>query len=159
VASLLEVRDLAVSYGKVEAVHRVSLDVDEGRIVTVIGPNGAGKTTLLAAIIGLLPSRGTLNYRNTPLGRLTVEQRVAGGLVLVPERRELFATMTVADNLELGAFAVRRDGGTAASLADVYKRFPRLEERKGQVAGTLSGGERQMLALGPSTARSPVSST
>ena len=146
--ALLEVRDLAVSYGKVEAVHRVSIDVDEGRIVTVIGPNGAGKTTLLAAIVGLLPSRGTLNFRNAPLGRLTVEQRVADGLVLVPEKRELFASMTVADNLALGAFAVRRSGGAAASLADVYRRFPRLEERKAQLAGTLSGGERQMLALG-----------
>ena len=146
--ALLEVRDLAVSYGKVEAVHRVSLDVGEGRIVTVIGPNGAGKTTLLAAIMGLLPSRGTLRYRDTPLSNLTVEQRVADGLVLVPEKRELFASMTVADNLELGAFAVRRSGGSAASLTDVYKRFPRLEERRAQLAGTLSGGERQMLALG-----------
>jgi branched-chain amino acid transport system ATP-binding protein len=147
-SALLEVRDLAVSYGKVEAVHRVSLDVGEGRIVTVIGPNGAGKTTLLAAIMGLLPSRGTLQYRNAPLSNLSVEQRVAEGLVLVPEKRELFASMTVADNLELGAFAVRRSGGTAASLADVYKRFPRLEERRTQLAATLSGGERQMLALG-----------
>jgi branched-chain amino acid transport system ATP-binding protein len=147
-SALLEVRDLAVSYGKVEAVHRMSLDVGEGRIVTVIGPNGAGKTTLLAAIMGLLPSRGTLAYRNAPLGHLSVEQRVAEGLVLVPEKRELFASMTVADNLALGAFAVRRRGGAAAAVADVYKRFPRLEERKAQLAGTLSGGERQMLALG-----------
>jgi branched-chain amino acid transport system ATP-binding protein len=145
---LLEVRDLAVSYGKVEAVHRVSLDVAEGRIVTVIGPNGAGKTTLLAAVMGLLPSRGALRYRDAPLENLSVEQRVADGLVLVPEKRELFASMTVADNLALGAFAVRRGGGSAASLADVYKRFPRLEERRAQLAGTLSGGERQMLALG-----------
>jgi len=147
-SALLEVRDLAVSYGKVAAVHRVSLDVGEGRIVTVIGPNGAGKTTLLAAIMGLLPSRGTMTYRGAPLSNLSVEQRVADGLVLVPEKRELFASMTVADNLELGAFAVRRSGGSAASLADVYKRFPRLEERRAQLAGTLSGGERQMLALG-----------
>jgi len=146
--ALLEVRDLAVSYGKVEAVHRVSLDVGEGRIVTVIGPNGAGKTTLLAAVMGLLPSRGTLRYCDAPLSNLSVEQRVANGLVLVPEKRELFASMTVADNLELGAFAVRRAGTSAASLADVYKRFPRLEERRAQFAGTLSGGERQMLALG-----------
>ena len=146
--ALLEVRDLAVSYGKVEAVHRVSLDVGEGHIVTVIGPNGAGKTTLLAAIMGLLPSRGALRYRNAPLPNVSVEQRVADGLVLVPEKRELFASMTVADNLELGAFAVRRSGGSTASLADVFKRFPRLEERRAQLAGTLSGGERQMLALG-----------
>ena len=147
-SALLEVRDLAVSYGKVEAVHRVSLNVDEGRIVTVIGPNGAGKTTLLAAIMGLLPSRGTLAYRGAPLARMTVEERVAAGLVLVPEKRELFASMSVADNLALGAFAVRGKGDTAATLAEVYARFPRLEERKAQLAGTLSGGERQMLALG-----------
>jgi len=147
-SALLEVRDLAVSYGKVEAVHRVSLDVGEGRIVTVIGPNGAGKTTLLAAIMGLLPSRGTLHYRGASLAALSVEERVAEGIVLVPEKRELFASMTVADNLELGAFAVRRSGAIAAARADVYRRFPRLEERKAQLAGTLSGGERQMLALG-----------
>jgi branched-chain amino acid transport system ATP-binding protein len=147
--ALLEVRDLAVSYGKVDAVHRVSLDVGEGRIVTVIGPNGAGKTTLLAAIMGLLPSSGGLRYRNAPVSNLSVEQRVADGLVLVPEKRELFASMTVADNLALGAFAVRRiRGGATTSPAEVYKRFPRLEERKAQLAGTLSGGERQMLALG-----------
>ena len=147
-SALLEVRDLAVSYGKVEAVHRVSLDVGEGRIVTVIGPNGAGKTTLLAAIMGLLPSRGTLHYGGASLAALSVEERVAEGIVLVPEKRELFASMTVADNLELGAFAVRRSGAIAAARADVYRRFPRLEERKAQLAGTLSGGERQMLALG-----------
>ena len=146
--ALLEMHDLCVSYGKVEAVHRVSLDVGEGRIVTVIGPNGAGKTTLLAAIMGLLPSRGTLRYRGAPLASLSVEERVAAGIVLVPEKRELFASMTVADNLELGAFAVRRSGSIAAARADVYQRFPRLEERKAQLAGTLSGGERQMLALG-----------
>ncbi len=146
--TLLEVQDLCVSYGKVEAVHHVSLDVGEGRIVTVIGPNGAGKTTLLAAIMGLLPARGTLRYRDGALGALTVEQRVAAGLVLVPEKRELFASMTVADNLELGAFAARRAGAAAATLQDVYRRFPRLLERRFQLAGTLSGGERQMLALG-----------
>ena len=146
--ALLEVGDLAVSYGKVEAVHRVSLEVGDGRIVTVIGPNGAGKTTLLAAIMGLLPSRGTLRYRGAPLATMSVEERVAAGIVLVPEKRELFASMTVADNLELGAFAVRRKGSMGPALADVYRRFPRLEERKTQLAGTLSGGERQMLALG-----------
>jgi len=146
--TLLEVQDLCVSYGKVEAVHHVSLGVGEGRIVTVIGPNGAGKTTLLAAIMGLLPARGTLRYRDGALGALTVEQRVAAGLVLVPEKRELFASMTVADNLELGAFAARSAGAAAATLQDVYRRFPRLEERRSQLAGTLSGGERQMLALG-----------
>jgi len=146
--TLLEVQDLCVSYGKVEAVHRVSLGVGEGRIVTVIGPNGAGKTTLLAAIMGLLPARGRMLYRGCGLAALTVEERVAAGLVLVPEKRELFASMTVADNLELGAFAVRGAGTAAAAIQEVYRRFPRLEERRDQLAGTLSGGERQMLALG-----------
>jgi len=148
--NLLEVRDLHVAYGKVEAVHGVSLAVDEGSIVTVIGPNGAGKTTLLGAVMGLLPSRGSIAYAGAPLARSSVEQRVAQGLSLVPERRELFAAMTVADNLELGAFQRHRSGdrAIAQTLDDVYHRFPRLAERRAQLAGTLSGGERQMLALG-----------
>ncbi|HVF65638.1 MAG TPA: ABC transporter ATP-binding protein [Casimicrobiaceae bacterium] len=149
-SSLLTVRDVSVAYGKVEAVHRVSMSVDEGRIVTVIGPNGAGKTTLLSAIIGLLPSTGSLHFDGRPLAPLSVEQRVSCGLVLVPERRELFAGMSVADNLVLGAFSRRSRGTSAveASVGEVYARFPRLKERRGQLAGTLSGGERQMLALG-----------
>ena len=145
---LLRVDALSVSYGKVEAVHAVSLTVPEGGIVTVIGPNGAGKTTLLSAIVGLLPSRGTIQYNAVNVQALSVEARVAAGLVLVPEKRELFATMTVADNLALGAFASRRSRETAAPLDDVYRRFPRLLERRTQLAATLSGGERQMLALG-----------
>jgi len=147
---LLEVRDLRVAYGKVEALHGVSLKVDEGHIVTVIGPNGAGKTTLLGAIMGLLPARGDLAYAGAPLAKVSVEQRVASGLCLVPERRELFAAMSVADNLELGAFQRYRSGdkGIARTRDDVYQRFPRLAERRAQLAGTLSGGERQMLALG-----------
>ena len=147
---LLEVRNLSVFYGKVEAVHQVSLAVDEGRIVTVIGPNGAGKTTALNAIMGLQPARGTIRYAGASLEQLDVEQRVARGLTLVPERRELFAAMSVADNLALGAFPRRRAGSAAmrSTLDDVYRRFPRLAERRSQLAGTLSGGERQMLALG-----------
>jgi len=148
--ALLEIADLHVAYGKVEAVHGVSLAVGAARIVTVIGPNGAGKTTLLAAIMGLLPSRGTILYDGTPLAAGDVEERVARGVALVPEKRELFAAMSVADNLELGGFQRYRAGDRtrAASLADVYDRFPRLAERRTQLAGTLSGGERQMLALG-----------
>ena len=147
---LLEVESLSVSYGKVEAVHGVSIRAGEGRIVSVIGPNGAGKTTLLGAIMGLLPSRGTIRYLGEPLAGASVEERVGRGLVLVPEKRELFASMTVGDNLALGAFARRRDGeaATRRSLDEVYGRFPRLAERRDQLAGTLSGGERQMLALG-----------
>jgi branched-chain amino acid transport system ATP-binding protein len=149
-AALLEVSDLHVAYGKVEAVHGVSLRVEEAQIVTVIGPNGAGKTTLLAAIMGLLPSRGSMSYAGSPLKTVEVEQRVARGLTLVPERRELFAAMTVADNLQLGAFQRFRAGDKtiAATRDEIYQRFPRLAERSAQLAGTLSGGERQMLALG-----------
>jgi branched-chain amino acid transport system ATP-binding protein len=147
---LLEVENLSVFYGSVGAVHRLSLAVAEGSIVTVIGPNGAGKTTALNAIMGLLPSQGVVRYLGAPVDRLSVEQRVARGLVLVPERRELFAGMSVADNLALGAFTRRRarPGEVKATLDDVYRRFPRLAERREQLAGTLSGGERQMLALG-----------
>jgi branched-chain amino acid transport system ATP-binding protein len=147
---LLEISHLHVAYGKVEAVHDVSLAVAPGTIVSVIGPNGAGKTTLLAAITGLLPSRGEIKYQGESAAALPVEQRVARGLILVPERRELFAAMSVADNLELGAFhrARRGDRRWKETLADVYQRFPRLAERREQLAGTLSGGERQMLAMG-----------
>jgi branched-chain amino acid transport system ATP-binding protein len=148
--TLLEVRDVHVAYGKVEAVRGISLRVDAGTIVSVIGPNGAGKTTLLAALMGLLPAKGELAYLGSRAGALTVEQRVARGLILVPERRELFAAMSVADNLELGGFQRARSGerGWRSTLDEVYARFPRLAERRAQLAGTLSGGERQMLAMG-----------
>ena len=147
---MLAVNDLSVAYGRVEALHGAKLEVGAGRIVTVIGPNGAGKTTLLNAIMGLLPSRGAIAFEGSPLGDLQAEARVARGLVLVPERRELFAEMSVADNLALGAFARYRKGerSFAADREAIYARFPRLRERADQVAGTLSGGERQMLALG-----------
>jgi branched-chain amino acid transport system ATP-binding protein len=147
--TLLSVIGLHVSYGKVEAVSGVSLEMQVGHIVTVIGPNGAGKTTLLAALMGLLPSKGESWYEAQDLRILSTEERVRRGICLVPERRELFTEMTVADNLILGAYtrwgdreAVQRD------LQEVYQRFPRLSERRGQLARTLSGGERQMLALG-----------
>jgi len=147
---LLEARNLHIGYGDATAVWDVSFDVGEGEIVSVIGPNGAGKTTLLLAIMGFLPVRGDVQFLGTPAAVLSVEQRVARGLILVPERRELFAMMSVADNLELGAFQrIRRgDRGWRDTLAEVYHRFPRLEERRDQLAGTLSGGERQMLAMG-----------
>jgi branched-chain amino acid transport system ATP-binding protein len=149
-AVLLEVRHLHVAYGKVEAVHDLSLTVAPGTIVSVIGPNGAGKTTLLGALMGLLPAKGELAYLGAPAARLTVEQRVTRGLILVPERRELFAAMSVSDNLELGGFQRARSGerGWRATQDEIYRRFPRLEERRDQLAGTLSGGERQMLAMG-----------
>jgi branched-chain amino acid transport system ATP-binding protein len=147
-APLIDVEGLCVAYGNVEAVHDVSLTAPRGSIVTVIGPNGAGKTTLLAALMGVLPSRGTIRYRGAEIDGLSIEQRVAQGIVLVPEKRELFASMSVDDHLLLGAFTRRRDADIAERRDDVYRRFPRLGERREQLAGTLSGGERQMLALG-----------
>ena len=148
--ALLEVRDLCVAYGKVEAVHQAGLKVEEGRIVTVIGPNGAGKTTLLAALMGMLATRGSISYLGKPLTHVEPEQRVSRGLCLVPERRELFGAMTVEDNLVLGAFHRyrKREKTIADDFEKVYQLFPRLKERRKQLAGTLSGGERQMLALG-----------
>ena len=146
-ASLLDVRDLFVAYGAVEAVSKVSLFVRPGEIVTVIGPNGAGKSTLLNALIGLLPARGSISFDGHSLANRQAEDRVADGLCLVAEKRELFGSMSVADNLVLGAF--RRGRGEAAdTLAQVFDRFPRLKERRAQLAATLSGGERQMLAMG-----------
>jgi branched-chain amino acid transport system ATP-binding protein len=123
--------------------------MEPGQIVTVIGPNGAGKTTLLAAAAGLLRSRGEVIYDGVDVERLDVEERVERGFCLVPETRELFGEMTVADNLLLGGYTRRRDGSAVKqSLQQVYARFPRLDERRRQKAQTLSGGERQMLALG-----------
>jgi branched-chain amino acid transport system ATP-binding protein len=149
VTALLDIRDLHVAYGKVEAVRGVTLTMQPGQIVTVIGPNGAGKTTLLAAAAGLLRSRGQVIYDGIDLEKLDVEERVERGFCLVPESRELFGDMTVADNLLLGAYTRRRHGqDVGESLQQVYARFPRLAERRRQKAQTLSGGERQMLALG-----------
>jgi branched-chain amino acid transport system ATP-binding protein len=147
--ALLSIDDLTVAYDKVEAVRGVSLAIQPGQIVTVIGPNGAGKTTLLNAAIGLLRWRGRMSFDGVDLRRLDVEARIERGFCLVPETRELFGELSVADNLLLGGYSRRRDtAGLKLTLADVYRRFPRLAERRGQRASTLSGGERQMLALG-----------
>lgn len=155
---LLAVSDLNVRYGKVEAIYKALINVDRGTIVSVIGPNGAGKTTLLNAIMGVLPSQGGIEFCGANIGRLTTEQRVAKGMCLVPESRELFAQMSVADNLELGAFTRYRRGdkGVKQSLDEVYELFPRLLERRTQLAGSLSGGERQMLALGRALMSKPT---
>lgn len=150
VKTILGVEDLCVSYGKVEALHRVSLKVGEGQIVTVIGPNGAGKTTMLCSIMGLLPhTRGTVRFLGDDLGDAEVEQMVALGITLVPESRALFGEMSVEDNLLLGAFMRHRTGHRdhEQTMEEVFRIFPRLKERRGQHAGTLSGGERQMLAV------------
>lgn len=149
---LLSVSDLCVSYGKVEALHHVSLRVFPGQIVTVIGPNGAGKTTLLSAIMGVLPfSRGEVVFAGEAVvGQCDIQRMVARGMTLVPEKRELFGEMSVEDNLLLGAFMRRQLGyrDERQTLDKVYGIFPRLKERRRQMAGTLSGGERQMLAVG-----------
>ncbi|VWX55880.1 leucine/isoleucine/valine transporter subunit; ATP-binding component of ABC superfamily [Burkholderiales bacterium 8X] len=154
--AMLEIGDLHVSYGQVDAVRGVSLSLQRGQIVSVIGPNGAGKTTLLAAAMGLLPSKGVLRFDGEDLHGLDVEARVERGLCLVPEKRELFGELTVLDNLQLGAFSKKlRSDALKQRLQSVYDRFPRLAERRGQRADTLSGGERQMLAVGRALMSSP----
>ena len=147
---LLEISDLSVAYGKVEALSNASLRVGEGQIVTVIGPNGAGKTTLLSAIMGLLGSKGQVKFDGTLEAVPEVEVLVGRGLGLVPEKRELFSSMTVEDNLKLGGFMRYRKGDKFldGTLDEIYSLFPRLLERRKQQAATLSGGERQMLAVG-----------
>ena len=155
-SSMLEIGDLHVSYGQVDAVRGVSLTLERGQIVSVIGPNGAGKTTLLAAAMGLMPSKGVLRFEGEDLHGLDVESRVERGICLVPERRELFGSMTVLDNLQLGAYSRRLNRSTLKQRLDaVYNRFPRLGERRSQRAETLSGGERQMLAVGRALMSAP----
>jgi len=146
-SALLSVSSAHVAYGKVEAVRAVSLEVADREIVTIIGANGAGKTTLLSAIMGILPLKGRVTFAGADVLRLEIEDRVAAGLCLVPEHRELFGTMNVEDNLQLGAFRIAR-AATAVAFERVYTLFPRLKERRKQLAGTLSGGEQQMLAMG-----------
>jgi branched-chain amino acid transport system ATP-binding protein len=148
-APLLRLDGLRAGYGHVEVLHGVSLTVAEGQMVAIVGPNGAGKTTLMSAVMGLLPRRGgVVRYLDAPAG--TTEELVAAGAVLVPERRALFTDMSVEDNLLLGFYPRRRAGERDArpAMREVFAIFPRLEERRHQLAGTLSGGERQMLALG-----------
>ena len=145
--ALLDVSDAHIAYGKVEAVRSVSLHVAENEIVTIIGANGAGKTTLLNAIMGVLPLKGAVNFAGRDIARAAIEDRVAAGLSLVPEHRELFASMNVEDNLQLGAFRCTA-AKTAGAFERVYTLFPKLKERRKQLAGTLSGGEQQMLAMG-----------
>lgn len=151
---ILKVTDLSARYGKVNAVTGANILVTRGSIVTVIGGNGAGKSTLLNSIMGCLPasgnSAGSVQYLGAEIGSWQVERRVSDGISLVPEKRELFASMSVEDNLLLGGFRLYRAGkhGWKETIHEVYDLFPRLRERRGQEAGTLSGGERQMLAVG-----------
>jgi branched-chain amino acid transport system ATP-binding protein len=147
---LLRIRDLHAGYGRAEVLHGIDLQADQGSVVTVIGPNGAGKSTLLNALMGVLPSKGVIEFDGQPISALSLEERVMLGIALVPEKRELFATMPVEDNLVLGGFRqVRlRNKQWRDRIDEVYTLFPRLKERRAQLAGTLSGGERQMLAVG-----------
>jgi branched-chain amino acid transport system ATP-binding protein len=147
---LLDVRGLHAGYGRAEVLSGLNLKLPRGSVVTVIGPNGAGKSTTLNALMGVLPSRGDVRFDSRPLANVTLEERVMMGLALVPEKRELFSTMPVEDNLVLGGYRQMR-GGNALwrdQIERVYEIFPRLRERRAQLAGTLSGGERQMLAVG-----------
>jgi branched-chain amino acid transport system ATP-binding protein len=146
--SLLEVKNLEVHYGGIRAVKGVDLAVDEGELVCLIGANGAGKTSTLKAICGLLPSHaGSVRYAGDEISRLRVHELPRRGLVMVPEGRGIFPQLTVAENLAMGAYA-RRDTEVAQDLERMHGLFPRLAERRSQTAGTLSGGEQQMLAIG-----------
>ena len=149
-APFFQVEGLRAGYGRAEVLHGVALKADQGSVITVIGPNGAGKSTLLNTLMGILSARGSIVFQGQDLAPLTLEERVMRGIALVPERRELFGTMSVEDNLVLGAFRqVRLKNKHWREQIDVvFELFPRLKERRTQQAGTLSGGERQMLAVG-----------
>ncbi|HWI60969.1 MAG TPA: ABC transporter ATP-binding protein [Symbiobacteriaceae bacterium] len=145
---ILQVKDLKVNYGAIQALHGVSFEVNEGEIVTLIGANGAGKSTILRTISGLLkPKGGQVIYQGQDLAKVPAHKIVTMGLGQVPEGRRIFANMTVRENLEMGAFTAPA-GDFSASLDRVFQNFPRLKEREKQLAGTLSGGEQQMLAMG-----------
>jgi branched-chain amino acid transport system ATP-binding protein len=148
VTSVLEVRQLSARYGRVEALHDISLSVADGEFVAVLGPNGAGKSTLMRAIMGLVANSGDVSFRGAALPRQSPDTCAARGVVLVPEGRGIFAPMTVAENLELGAYLLNDSAEFERRQARVFNLFPRMRERLGQVAGSLSGGEQQMLAVG-----------
>ena len=147
---LLQVRGLRAGYGKAEVLSGLDLKLPQGSVVTVIGPNGAGKSTTLNALMGILPASGAISFDGRDIIDVPLEERVMAGLALVPEKRELFSTMTVEDNLVLGGWRQKRrgNGQWLEQLERVYTLFPRLKERRDQQAGTMSGGERQMLAVG-----------
>jgi branched-chain amino acid transport system ATP-binding protein len=146
---MLEIRNVAADYGDVRALWDVSLDVASGEIVALIGPNGAGKTTLMHTIVGLVrPSAGSVAFEGQPMHTLAPHQIVERGTILVPEGRHIFSSMRVLENLEIGAFSSRARRERAATLKRVYEIFPILAERRDQLAGTLSGGQQQMLAIG-----------
>jgi branched-chain amino acid transport system ATP-binding protein len=146
---MLKVEHLGVGYGDLQVVWDVSFEVPDDALVAIIGSNGAGKTTTLRAVMGLLPTlSGTVEFAGTSIVGVPTHKIVESGLVMIPESRATFASLSVADNLELGAYTKRSRDRRTESLDDVFAIFPRLAERRGQIAGTLSGGERQMLAIG-----------
>ena len=146
---MLQVKDLSVHYGVIQALRQVSLEVNEGEIVALIGANGAGKTTLLHAISGLVKkSEGEIIFLENSLNKATARSIVSSGITQVPEGRRIFPDMSVAENLLMGAYLRKDKKGIEEDMQKVYERFPRLNERKKQLAGTLSGGEQQMLAMG-----------
>ena len=154
---LLDVHDLHAGYGRAEVLSGLTLHLEANQVVSVIGPNGAGKSTTLAALMGILPYRGRVVFDGQDLAGSSLEERVMMGLALVPERRELFATLSIEDNLVLGGYRAmrRRVPNWRHGIERVYALFPRLQERRKQLAGTLSGGERQMLALGRALVSTP----
>ena len=146
---MLKVKEIDVYYGVIPAIRELTLHVEQGRIVTLVGANGAGKTTTLKAIMGILvPKEGEIVYRDGDITRVPADRRVSMGIAMVPEGRQIFARLTVKDNLDLGAYHRRDRSGVKRDLEWIYGLFPVLKEREGQIAGTLSGGEQQMLALG-----------
>jgi branched-chain amino acid transport system ATP-binding protein len=145
---MLEIRNLTVNYGAINALHGISLDVGPGEIVTLIGSNGAGKTTTLRAISGLVAAQGQILYQGRNLANRPPHEIVAAGVSQVPEGRMIFANLTVAENLDMGAYLQKNKAAIEQDRALVFGMFPRLAERRQQVAGTLSGGEQQMLAIG-----------
>jgi len=155
-AALLEIEALRVKYGNVEALHGIDLAVQEGEIVAILGANGAGKSTTLRTISGLLrPAAGAIRYAGQPIHALPAHELVRMGIGHAPEGRRIFGTLTVAENLLLGAFTVSDEERITASRERAYQLFPVLRERAGQLAGTLSGGEQQMLAIGRALMASP----
>jgi len=147
--SMLEVRDLVVSYGGIEALKGISFDVEEGSIVTLIGANGAGKSTTLRSITGIVPIQsGSISFCGEDITRMDTQKIVSKGIALVPEGRRVFANLTVLENLRIGAYLRNDKAGIQKDIDYIYSLFPRLKERNWQMAGTLSGGEQQMLAVG-----------
>ena len=154
--AMLEIKDLSVYYGVIQALKGISFEVNEGEVIALIGANGAGKTTTLHTLTGILPARtGSILYNGVELTKLPAHKIVKMGIAHVPEGRCIFQQLTVLDNLKLGAFTRKDKDGIAADMAKIYERFPRLEERKTQIAGTLSGGEQQMLAMGRALMSNP----